>query len=118
MYQSLALIGQYDLWVRNGAISIHGAILHAGSAKHRVYAPSTHSLPIIKPAINPYGAYGQSAEVKVVSCRSRIRLLQEISSEFGKIWNGPIEEAESSAVKMKRTFALVFITTDDVDFAC
>ena len=115
--QSLALIGQYDLWIRKGAVSIYGAILHASSKLHRVYAPATHAIPVIKAVINPYSPYGRSAEIKIVSCKSRIRLLNEISSEYGKIWNESIEEARSPIDTTRRSFTLVFSHMNDFEFA-
>lgn len=85
--QSMTLIGQYDVWVRKGAINIAGAVLHASSRLHRIYAPSTHSLPSIRPIPNPYGPQNLPTEITVISCTSRIRLLKQLSPKFGRIWN-------------------------------
>jgi len=85
--QSLTLVGQYDLWVRKGAVNIAGAVLHVSSRLHRVYAPSTHSLPSIRPIPNPYGPQNLPAEITVISCTSRIRLLKQLSPKFGRVWN-------------------------------
>jgi len=46
--QSLAIFGQYDLEVLEGAISIYGAVLTSASGKRRVYAWSIDALPFIK----------------------------------------------------------------------
>ena len=64
-----------------------GAILHPSSRLYRVYAPSTHSLPSIRPVENPYGPPSQQTELTILSCSSRIRVLRHLSPKFGKIWN-------------------------------
>ena len=83
----MTLVGQYDVWVRKGAINVAGAVLHASSRLHRVYAPSTHSLPSICPIPNPYGPQNLPTEITIISCTSRIRLLKHLSPKFGRIWN-------------------------------
>ncbi|KAL2039430.1 hypothetical protein N7G274_007702 [Stereocaulon virgatum] len=85
---TLAIIGQYDLWVRSGAINVHGAVIHASSKLHRVYAPSTHAIPSIRPILNPYGTGNPPVELTIISCGSRIRMLKQIAPKFGRIWNG------------------------------
>ncbi len=49
--QSLAIFGQFDLEVLEGAISIYGAILTKASGKRRIYPWSVDALPIIKTVI-------------------------------------------------------------------
>lgn len=46
--QSIAVFGQCDLEVFEGAISIYGAVLTRSSGKKRIYAWSVDSLPLIK----------------------------------------------------------------------
>jgi len=55
--QSLAVFGQYDVEVLEGAISIYGAVLTPASGKKRVYAWSVDALPFIKSII------GQGAKI-------------------------------------------------------
>ena len=83
----MTLLGQYDVWIRKGAISIAGALLHASSRLHRVYASSTHSLPSMHPIPNPYGPQNVPAEITIHSCASGIRLLKHLSPKYGRIWN-------------------------------
>ncbi|MCJ1359414.1 MAG: Polynucleotide 5'-hydroxyl-kinase grc3 [Icmadophila ericetorum] len=52
--ETVTLIGQYELWVRVGTISVLGALLHASPQVHRIYAPSTHSLPLRSLTDDPY----------------------------------------------------------------
>jgi hypothetical protein len=55
--QSLAVFGQYDLEVLEGAISIYGAVLTPASGKRRVYAWSIDAIPFIKSIV------GQGAKI-------------------------------------------------------
>ncbi len=105
--QSITLIGQYDLWVRKGVISLYGAILTASPKLHRVYAPATHALPVLQSVTNPYGRYGEPAEVRIISTKSRIRMLKDLSLEFGKLWNEKIKTTDSGANLAKRSFSMV-----------
>ena len=36
------------MWVKQGSVSLYGAILRASTAVYQIYAPSTHSLPSIE----------------------------------------------------------------------
>lgn len=85
--QTLTLIGQYDLWVRRGAIKILGAVIYRGFQAFRVYAPSTHSLPTITASQDPFGQVHEFVEIVIVSSSSRIRMLRLASPKFGRIWN-------------------------------
>lgn len=108
--QIIILVGQCDLWVRHGAVSIYGAVLHASSKLYRIYAPTIHALPVVRPIINPYGSNAQSTEVSLVSCGSRIQTLKNISSRFRHIWcpHGVSKASYSDNCRdPRRTFALV-----------
>ena len=106
--QNLAILGQYDIWVRSGAISILGAAIHASSQLHRVYAPSTHSIPPIRSVPNPFGTGNAPVELTIISCRSRMRMLRQIAPKFGRIWNGR-QHSKSSSDFSKRSFMNVSI---------
>ena len=86
------MVGQYDIWVRKGAVSVLGAILYPSSRLHRVYAPSTQSLPCIRPVTNPYGPANQATELTIITCMSRIRALRHLSPKFGRIWNAKVAD--------------------------
>ncbi len=60
-----------------------GAKLHPSPRLYRVYAPSTHSLPVIK-CVSGIEDY---AEVEIRSCRNGIFLLRHLSSLYRRIWN-------------------------------
>lgn len=105
---NLALLGQYDLWVKRGVISLMGAKLHPSSRLHRVYAPSTHSLPVIKCVSGIDG----EAEVEIKSSHSGIARLRDLSPLYQKIWNGNNTAADTLSLKdavkdSRRTFSVV-----------
>ena len=110
------MVGQYDIWVRKGAISIMGAVLHPSSKLHRVFAPSTHSLPSIRPITDPYRPSPQSTELTIISCTSGIRLLRHLSPKFGRIWNkcdAPDIQMANSIDISKRSFTFVSVAEHD-----
>ncbi|KAF7718641.1 Uncharacterized protein PECH_008839 [Penicillium ucsense] len=111
---NLALVGQYDLWVKKGVISLMGAKLHPCARAYRVYAPSTHSLPVIKCVSGSNG----EAEVEIKSCKSGLTRLHEISPLYQKIWNGKVTAADKMTLKGKlknsrRTFSVLYTSADD-----
>lgn len=113
---TVTLVGAYDVWIRKGAISILGAILHQSSIAHRIYAPSIHSLPSLKPIWNPYGPPDQQTIITVCRCNSGLGSLRQVSSKFGRIWNCNTIQSEKqtlSAGPMKRSFQLLNSSVDD-----
>lgn len=106
--QNLAVLGHYDLWVKRGVVSLMGAKLHPSPRLYRVYAPSTHSLPVVKCVSGVNG----DAEVEIRSCRSGIYRLRDLSPLYQRIWNDestPSDKLTFKGVsgKSKRTFSLV-----------
>ncbi|KZZ92666.1 hypothetical protein AAP_02747 [Ascosphaera apis ARSEF 7405] len=80
---TLAVIGQYDLWVKRGVVSVSGAKLHPSPRLHRVYSPSTHSLPIVK-CVTTSGEY---AEVELRNVAGGPHELERLSPLFDRIKN-------------------------------
>jgi hypothetical protein len=108
--QSIVLIGQYDLWVKRGVVSVMGAKLHPSPRVYRVYAPSTHSLPVIKCVTGVNGA----AEVEFKSCHSGITRLRDLSPLYQRLWNSGNTPADKLSLKAvgqdaRRTFSVVSI---------
>lgn len=81
--ESLAIIGHYDLWVVSGVVMLYGAVLRASKNSYRVFAPSTHALPIIECVRQA----NMSTAVELSSCDSGIQSLAQLSPLFGRIWN-------------------------------
>ncbi|KKZ59846.1 hypothetical protein EMCG_05375 [[Emmonsia] crescens] len=107
---NLALIGQYDLWVKRGVVSIMGAKLHPSPRLYRVYAPSTHSLPVIK-CVSGIEDY---AEVEIRSCNSGLCRLKNLSSLYHRIWNSK-EPVPGSVLQASRplSFSILHSSSDD-----
>ncbi|GFF49492.1 polynucleotide 5'-hydroxyl-kinase grc3 [Aspergillus udagawae] len=111
---TLVLLGHYDLWVKRGVISLMGAKLHPSPRLYRVYAPSTHSLPVIKCVAGVDG----EAEIEVKSCNSGIYRLRHLSPLYQRIWNGKNTPADKLTLKKasaspKRTFSVLYTSSDD-----
>ncbi|PYH97032.1 polynucleotide 5'-hydroxyl-kinase grc3 [Aspergillus ellipticus CBS 707.79] len=111
---SLVMLGHYDVWVKRGVISLMGAKLHPSSRVYRVYAPSTHSLPVIKCIAGVNG----EAEVEFKSCHSGIYRLKDLSPLYQRIWNGKNTTADKLTLKgaspsAKRTFSVLYTSADD-----
>lgn len=106
--QTVTVVGEYDLEVLKGSISIYGASLRPsgtipgtdepipGSGKHRVWAPSTYSLPQI-------AARRDGALIQITSTRSPIDKLGKLSPLFRNI----------SAGSSERSFAVLRTAQDD-----
>lgn len=110
--QRLILVGQYDIWVRMGAVAVMGAVIHAGSTVHRIHAPSTHSLPVIRACYtSPFMSDDQTAEITILSIsNSGICQLKEISPVFSRIWNHhswPNERFTAKIDLSQRSFTFV-----------
>ncbi|KAM5447645.1 Polynucleotide 5'-hydroxyl-kinase grc3 [Microsporum audouinii] len=108
---TLAIVGQYDIWVKRGVVSVMGAKLYPSPTVHRVYAPSTHSLPVIKSVSGPDGY----AEVELISVQDGLPQLSRISNLYYRIWNG---QGESTVRRNpldleKASFSILNSSSDD-----
>ncbi|PNS17251.1 Polynucleotide 5'-hydroxyl-kinase grc3 [Sphaceloma murrayae] len=74
----LAATGIYDLLVREGAVSIYGAYLPASSERHRVFAPLSHALPVIKAR--------RESVVEILSVECELSSLVRLSPLWNRIW--------------------------------
>ncbi|KAL4872366.1 hypothetical protein BDV12DRAFT_162080 [Aspergillus spectabilis] len=111
---SIVLIGHYDLWVKRGVVSLMGAKLHPSPRVYRVYAPSTHSLPVIKCVTGVDGA----AEVEFKSCHSGISRLRDLSPLSQRVWNSGNTPADRLSLKTvgqdtRRSFSVLHTSVDD-----
>lgn len=81
--QTLAILGQYDVWVKRGVVSIMGAKLNPSPTLHRVHAPSTHPIPTLK---SVYGAQG-FVELEIISCFNGPARLRTLNPIYRRITN-------------------------------
>ena len=82
--KTLAILGQYDLKVVSGVVTVYGAFLTPKSETARVIAPSTHALPILR-CVSSDGA-----ELQVLSIKHKnesLKCLEKVSPLFGGIWH-------------------------------
>ena len=114
---SLVVLGYFDLWVQKGIVMVDGAIMQASPRLYRIFAPSTHSLPVIKSLSSPFWPTDQSTDLVIISCTPGLRLLRRISPLFGRIWGhnqcGDISEDCSSSDTSKRSFIVLRSSQDD-----
>jgi hypothetical protein len=82
-----------------------GAKLHPSVKTYRVYAPSTHSLPVIKCVSGVEGF----AEIELQSCSSNLQGLKELSPHYSRIWNSSKTVGDSTTISgsFKRSFSIV-----------
>lgn len=83
--QRVVVLGEYRLAVRKGRATVLGATLSPDSTRPYVdvYAPSSHSLPVIR--------YLESEDNEVVislsQLKSGLRPLKKLSPLFSRLWN-------------------------------
>ncbi|QSZ31138.1 hypothetical protein DSL72_000701 [Monilinia vaccinii-corymbosi] len=77
------LLGQCNLEVVEGQITILGSILKASTLKHRIHAAASHSLPVIR---CPDGEISP-AVLHLHQSDCGMRSLESLSPLFGKLWN-------------------------------
>ena len=82
-----------------------GAKLHPSIKTYRVYAPSTHSLPVIKCVSGVEGF----AEIELQSCSSNLQGLKDLSPHYSRIWNSSKTIGDSATLSgsFKRSFSIV-----------
>lgn len=100
--ETITFIGQYDLWIRAGTVTIYGATLRSGRMIHRVFAPSTSALPQIK-------SIGAS-EIEIWQCNHTLRHLGRLSPHFRRIWATRAKASNSDPTKPsidRRCFSFV-----------
>ncbi|KAK3671434.1 Polynucleotide 5'-hydroxyl-kinase grc3 [Recurvomyces mirabilis] len=76
---SIVCVGEYDLEVQKGLVTVYGATLHPDSGTQRIYAPSTHALPRIIARRN-------GTKLRVSHVKSTIAKLAKLSPLFRNIW--------------------------------
>lgn len=103
---TVTFVGQYDLEVLRGNVLISGALLRPGSKKHRIFAPSTHALPVIT-------AKGGVAEILAHSTTQPLRGLAKLSPLYGRLWNDQLEQPQVNGAMQPRSFTLLRTSGDD-----
>ncbi|KAI9822464.1 MAG: Polynucleotide 5'-hydroxyl-kinase grc3 [Pycnora praestabilis] len=117
--ETLAILGQYDLCVRKGTVSLLGANLQASSSIYRVYASVINPLPAIQcmdPGPSAEGIPSEGAEVELQHCMHGLRPLRKISPKYGRLWNDRSKKAQNVSERTdfeQRSFSLICSSADD-----
>lgn len=77
---TLTMVGQYGLQVKEGTINIYGATLESSDILHIVSASTIHALPFIACA-------SKVARIYIKTCSRAVCELRKLSPLFGHIWN-------------------------------
>jgi polynucleotide 5'-hydroxyl-kinase GRC3/NOL9 len=89
-----------------------GAKLHPSPNTYRVYAPSTHSLPVIK-CVSGVEGY---AEIELESCSSNLCRLKDLSPHYSRIWNSTETAGDKTTLggtSFKRSFSIVSLKSQN-----
>ncbi|RDL32553.1 uncharacterized protein BP5553_09009 [Venustampulla echinocandica] len=81
--ERLVILGQYELSVRKGQITLLGTTLQASEKMYRVFAPSSHALPVIRCLATD----ANEAEIHLNQCESGLGSMKSLSPLFGRLWN-------------------------------
>lgn len=91
-------------------MSLMGAILHADTTAHRVHAPSTHALPVIRCVPDPFSSTDRHTKIELTTYEDGLQLLRQVSTRFSGIWNNNHIQIEGPTLGVKskaRSFAPV-----------
>ncbi|KAH7382823.1 hypothetical protein BKA64DRAFT_629692 [Cadophora sp. MPI-SDFR-AT-0126] len=107
--ERLVIVGQYELCIKGGQITLMGAILQPSKASYRVTAPSSHSLPVLR----CLSADINSADIVLRNCKSGLEDLDKLSPLFARLWgthSGPFGTEYKDLVPSFRnsTFRVLF----------
>ncbi|KAH7369837.1 hypothetical protein BKA65DRAFT_487115 [Rhexocercosporidium sp. MPI-PUGE-AT-0058] len=87
--ERLVIVGQYELCVKEGQITLMGSTLQPSKNSYRVSAASSHSLPVIRCLSTDIN----SAEIVLRNWKNGLEDLEKLSPLFGRLWNshsGPL----------------------------
>ncbi|KAH8687447.1 hypothetical protein BGZ60DRAFT_425347 [Tricladium varicosporioides] len=81
--ERLVILGQYGISVQKGQITILGSTLKASKTIHKIFAPCSHSLPVIR----CLAVESNKAEICLHQSESGLGSMDYLSPLFGKLWN-------------------------------
>lgn len=107
IYQRLVILGQFEISLQRGQITLLGATLQPSKSKYRVFVPLSHSLPVIRCLATEL----DEAEICLYQCETGLEHLKSLSPLFGRLWNdgcGPLGHEQSNILKQgKSSFRIV-----------
>ncbi|KAH6682878.1 hypothetical protein B0J14DRAFT_574535 [Halenospora varia] len=113
--ERLVILGQYGISVQKGQITILGSTLKASKTIHKVFAPCSHSLPVVR----CLAVESNEAEICLHQSESGLGSMDSLSPLFGKLWNessrGIGTDFESGLKKQKpSTYQILPSSGDDL----
>ncbi|KAK0725387.1 hypothetical protein B0H67DRAFT_598651 [Lasiosphaeris hirsuta] len=99
--ERLVILGSYGIKIREGEVTIAGAVLSPLNTLQWVHAPYSHSLPVLRITTNTI------MELHPHPGAQSLRQLAKLSLVFGKLWDEPQE-----GISNKATFQLILDSED------
>ncbi|KAK1749349.1 hypothetical protein QBC47DRAFT_395980 [Echria macrotheca] len=99
--ERLVILGSYGLKVREGELTLSGAVLHSSTTLHWVHALSCHALPVIRAAADT------SVEIHPHPGAESLQQLSRLNPAFGKLWH-----ETPSGTPSKATFRIIYTSAD------
>ncbi|KAK1831270.1 hypothetical protein QBC39DRAFT_307446 [Podospora conica] len=97
--ERLVILGSYGIKVREGEVTLAGAVLRASENIQWVHTPHCHGLPVLRVVADAL------LELHPHPASQTLRQLAQLNPSFGKLWN---ESASSS----KATFQIIYSSED------
>ncbi|TAQ89875.1 hypothetical protein B7494_g1810 [Chlorociboria aeruginascens] len=111
--ERLIILGQYEISLQKGQVTLLGSTLKASKITYPVYAPSSHSLPVIRCLETDV----DGAVIRIHQSRRGLSELESLSPLFGMLWNqnsGPLNLDYESLFSRENgsTFQILLSSTD------
>ncbi|KAE9369520.1 hypothetical protein N431DRAFT_345755 [Stipitochalara longipes BDJ] len=111
--ERLVVLGQFEVCVQKGQITLMGSILKPSKHSYRVFASSSHSLPVMRCLATD----SESAELRLHPCEVGLGSLEVLSPLFGRLWNnnsGTLGLLNTTLLQKSKesTFQILFSSSD------
>ncbi|KAE8450013.1 hypothetical protein EG329_007152 [Mollisiaceae sp. DMI_Dod_QoI] len=111
--ERIVILGQYELSVKKGRVTLMGSTLQASKSSYPVYALSSHSLPVIRCLATEIG----EAEINLNQYQSGLDTLGALSPLFANLGNkNPaylgLQHQEKTHHRVNSTFQILFSSDD------
>ncbi|KAK4445003.1 polynucleotide 5'-hydroxyl-kinase grc3, partial [Podospora aff. communis PSN243] len=101
--ERLVILGSFGIKVKEGEITVSGALLNELNAVQWIHAPHCHAVPVLRassPAV---------VELQPHPAAPSLRQLARLNPVFGKLWN---ESSSTSSLPTNSTFQIVYTSED------
>lgn len=79
----MIVLGEYEVSVQKGKVAILHMTLPVSDKRYRIFAPSSHSLPVIRCMATD----ASDAEISLHQCDSGLKALELLSPLYARMWN-------------------------------